>query len=231
MKDLPAIFQSQFETQLRGRGMPPATLRAFSAAMRQALNPGAMDAGIRQELLSHCNKETLTAFIGELRTPLGEKMSRMETYSMSPQGRAAVRQYAATVHQQSPTAKRLAVLRSIERNLGTAEFGTDFCLAVTLTIAKAWGANGSPSDSEIQTFRVQFSPHFTSDRIDRGYCYIPRRHRRRARTIHGTLRDPAIPLVQRNQFPRFSRRVSATIRGSVRSRRATPALTPAYNRL
>jgi hypothetical protein len=86
-------------------------------------------------------------------------MTVLETYSGSAAGLAAMQQYAATLRQTPPSAKRAALLRRMDSSLHTSNFIFDLGSGIASRMDSEFGGFGAPpSEADLQSLREQQMP-------------------------------------------------------------------------
>jgi hypothetical protein len=78
---------------------------------------------VRQSLLDDCNPGMLEAVINQYRTPLGQKMRRLEALSIGPQAAPELRRYAAALRQHPPRPARAELVERLMDGRHDVDFG------------------------------------------------------------------------------------------------------------
>ena len=140
-------------------GMSQKQKAEFSAMFRRAFEPKALVAGLRQSLLRRCDPALFGEVALELRTPLLKRMTALENYASTPEGLREMRSYAASIRQNPPSQRRVAILQRFEQDMQAGDFMAEVVREMGKAMLKGLGAPPG-SDAEWRRATAEHLPQY-----------------------------------------------------------------------
>jgi hypothetical protein len=97
----------------------------FLAIMQRDFGGPAVEAGVRQGLLNHCDPGNYAASLEVLHTPIAARMIKLETASTRQSAVSEFKNYSAKLRQDQAPPERVALLQRFDRATGGSEFIND----------------------------------------------------------------------------------------------------------
>jgi hypothetical protein len=131
-----AELVSQGLAQQPGR-IAPETLDAARRAVQRAYDAGALEAALLANLASRYDAGHAASSLAWLRSPLGQRIARLEGASATSDGVRRMQQFALGLENDPPSPQRQALERRFEAVLKTAESMLELTMATSLGLAIA----------------------------------------------------------------------------------------------
>ena len=128
---LPALLEAQLE---RERDQyPPDVYPVLSQAFAQAYRADGLYEKVVAHLEAAASPEQLLAAREWLRTPLSQKMTRLEVEAASPQTQEKIPEFAAELESNPPSADRVSLVQELDEAVGA----TETTIAVSVATVRA----------------------------------------------------------------------------------------------
>jgi hypothetical protein len=131
MAQLPALLEAQLEREREQ--YPPQVYQVLRQAFAEAYRADGLYAKVIAHFEATATPEQLLAAREWLRTPLSQKMTRLEVEAASPQSQEKIPEFAAGLEANPPSADRVSLVQELD----DAVSATDTTIAVSVATVRA----------------------------------------------------------------------------------------------
>lgn len=149
LEQAPALIEQNFRSDLAQqgrRGLDPDLLDAIGREVRKAFSPGIMKAVIVAHLRKRLQAKDAREVLKWLKTPLGEKITRLDEEASTPQGQAELEKFAMTLDKSTMSRQQVNLIKRLSVDTHAVESVLDISLGIQKGVAAAALAVSSRDD-------------------------------------------------------------------------------------
>jgi hypothetical protein len=116
--------------------LPPESFDRLDLALREHMTGDALRAAVLAAITSRIRARRADATLAWLRSPLGVRVTVLDTQAATPEGQVAIRAHAQTLAQRPPEALRLELAARFRAATGEAQLDLELMMRAMLTVAE-----------------------------------------------------------------------------------------------
>lgn len=140
LEQAPALILHNFRQEaagLRDRGLPAEALEEIGREIRKAFSPSVMKAVIIAHLRGNLAAADARDSLAWARTSLGQKIARLDEYTSTIEGQAALEQFAAALDRSTMSKEQVALIQRLVDEAHVVEMVIDIAVSMQKGVAAA----------------------------------------------------------------------------------------------
>lgn len=141
IEQVPLLLQVAFEQASKKntivRKLPEDVSSTITALAQKAFAPGILKEAVIRELRENLTIADIQKVLSWLDSPMGKRCTQLEEAASTPEGQAAMRQYAAALQNSPPSQERLEIFRDFDSAIKATESAVEMVVNTEIAVTLA----------------------------------------------------------------------------------------------
>ncbi|HXZ26131.1 MAG TPA: hypothetical protein VEI24_07925 [Nitrospiria bacterium] len=147
---IPSTIQSKFAQHQQNlpHTLRPQNSHRLLTILTEAYNPSDFRQSIVDYFAAHYNRDRVQAELRILRSPLNQKLMRLDEQASTPDALEEIKAIARKLESEPPAPERMALIRTFDRVSGSTDLGVDLYVSTSMTVISTFNA-ASPKGNRL----------------------------------------------------------------------------------